>query len=1551
MACIFPGAGDLKTYWKNIQGGVDAIRPVPEGRWDSVFYDPEAAAAGRVDRIYCNRGGFIDDFAQFDAAAWGVMPVAARASEPDQLLLLEVAARTLADAGYGDGAHPERSRPLPRRDTSVILGRGGYLNAGMARLVQKVRVAEEVTDCLRRVIPGISEEQVEAVRAEYQSKVGHIGPDTVIGLVPNLAASRIANRLDLQGPSYTVDGACASSLIAVDRACADLRSGRSDAVLAGGVHMTHDVTFWSVFCQLGALSHSGQIRPFDAGADGLLIGEGVGLVLLKRRADAERDGDRIHALVRGSGVSSDGREASLMNPRVEGQLLALERAWEDLGLDPTAPGTLGLIEAHGTGTNAGDGAELETMARFFGGPDDDRQSSPVIGSVKSMIGHAMPAAGIAGFIKAVLAVRDGVLPPTLHCTTPHDGLSATRFRTLAAAEPWESNGQPRRAGVNAFGFGGINAHIVLEQHTATTPATTTSSTTPDHATSGTATSGTATSGKATSGKATSSTATQDDTRAAALLLARADSAALLAALDEALAGGTPRRGSGPARLAVLDPTPERLTKLRRTVERGRPFHGRKGMSFTPDGLISRGGKLAFLYPGVDAQFQPRLGQLPELFGVELHPELAGDRALDFARSSSTTDLEKTGVAIVLLNRFFTDVLANLGLRPDIVAGHSIGEWSAMIAAGVLPADAVEEVISQLRPGMLEVPGVVFAAIGCSIEKAAEEVGTIKVPGNQATSDTAASDTTETGPHGTHELAVSHDNCPHQFILCGPEEAVDEALTRLATARIMCQKLPFRSGFHSPHFAEFVEPIAELTAAMPMESPRLPLYSATTCAPFPASAADQDGTNPIRQLFLEHLTRPVRFRELLETLHDDGARVFLQVGTGSLVGFAGDALGTREHLALHTNHPRHPGLDQLRLMACALWTEGAEIDLSRLVTDGPGAPADSDADTAPGQRSGPPPIKLELGAPIVHLDTPLELAPGSGPTPDAARAALRDSGDPVLSEFASLLDRVDATQREVLNAWRAGTPGTADPTRLTKTRRISIETDPTLKDHSFFPQPDDWPDPIDRFPLVPMTMSVSMMLDAGRELAAGLPGELKVIGIERVRAWRWMALEEPIEITISAKLEEEVKADGLRRAAVSIDEFIEGTVLLADEWPDAELRPPGEDSERGPLDSSPVPMDPTEMYRERWMFHGPAYQAVTGLHRMGPGGLTGSITRTVGEGSLLDGAGQLFGLWISISMETDRMALPVRLDRATFFGPEPTVGEELDVRIVMRTVEERPVEGDIEITRNGRLWARLAGWQDRRFESDTAQWPVIRHPESNTLTEPWPQLPQTAFMPVGYRATATRDYFARRYLDGPNLAAYREMNPKRQIEWLSGRIAAIDAARRYLWQQGFGDIYPIELLVVSEESGRPRLDLSRLPHAAGVEQAPDLRLSIAHKNGSAVALVAEGREVGIDLEQIVERDSSFEGIAFRDEELALLPSGPEEAEARAAELARLWCAKEAVAKLLGTGLGGSPKDFTIERLEEGRVFVRAPGADNLFTVQTSRYGDWVLAHTIAEHETD
>ncbi|WP_208867432.1 polyketide synthase, partial [Streptomyces himastatinicus] len=319
MSVLLPGSPDLDTYWRNLTGGVDAITEVPAGRWDTGFYDPQGPGTPAApDRVYCRRGGFVDTYAQVEAARFGIMPNSVSGTEPDQLIALGVAAAALADAG-GDHRLPDRER------VGVVLGRGGYLTPGLVRLDQRVRTAHQLVRTLGELLPGLGPGHLDRIRDAFTEQLGPDRPEAAIGLVPNLAASRIANRLDLRGPAYTVDAACASSLVAVDQAVGELASGRCDVMLAGGVHHCHDITLWSVFAQLRALSPSQRIRPFDRAADGLLIGEGTGVVVLKRLADARRDGDRVYAVIRGTGVASDGRATGLVNPDPGGQTRAVRQ--------------------------------------------------------------------------------------------------------------------------------------------------------------------------------------------------------------------------------------------------------------------------------------------------------------------------------------------------------------------------------------------------------------------------------------------------------------------------------------------------------------------------------------------------------------------------------------------------------------------------------------------------------------------------------------------------------------------------------------------------------------------------------------------------------------------------------------------------------------------------------------------------------------------------------------------------------------------------------------------------------------------------------------------------------------------------------------------------------------------------------------------------------------------------------------------------------------------------------------------------------------------------
>ena len=446
MACIFPGARDLPTYWNNILSGVDAIGE-PLEDWGAKRY----LDSGRIKTQY---GGFLRDLYRFDAAEFGIMPNSINGSEPDQFLALRVARDALADAGYmGSG--------VDHCDTGIVLGHSTYLHRGQGTLIQQNIVLDQTLDVLKAAIPDLSADSLAELRAILQKKLPPTNADTVPGLVPNVMTGRIANRLNLRGPNYLLDAACSSSLLAVGAAIDELRTGRSRMMLAGGVNATLPAEVTTIFTQLGALTTRRKVRPFSVGSDGTLLGEGLGVVVLKRVADAVADGDRIYAVVRGVGQSSDGRGSGLLAPSHEGESLAIRRTYEASATDPA---TIGLFEAHGTGIPLGDQTEIASITSVFGG-----RTTPVgviaLGSVKSMISHCIPAAGIASLIKMALSVHHKILPPTLcEQVNPELHIDATPFYINTATAPWIARlDRPRRAAVNAFGFGGTNAHAILEE--------------------------------------------------------------------------------------------------------------------------------------------------------------------------------------------------------------------------------------------------------------------------------------------------------------------------------------------------------------------------------------------------------------------------------------------------------------------------------------------------------------------------------------------------------------------------------------------------------------------------------------------------------------------------------------------------------------------------------------------------------------------------------------------------------------------------------------------------------------------------------------------------------------------------------------------------------------------------------------------------------------------------------------------------------------------------------------------------------------------------------
>ncbi|KDN17487.1 type I polyketide synthase [Amycolatopsis rifamycinica] len=1402
MSVLLPGAPDLASYWRNLAGGVDAITEVPPGRWDGVHYAPDEQR--RADRVYCRRGGFVDELAEVDVTGFGIMPNSVPATEPDQLIALRVAAQALADAGG-----PDRL-PADRAKVGVVLGRGGYLTPGLVRLDQRVRTASQLVRTLGELLPDLDADRLEAVRQAFTDQLGPEAPESAIGLVPNLAASRLANRLDLRGPAYTVDAACASSLIAVDHAVRELATGRCDVVLAGGVHHCHDITFWSVFTQLGALSPSERIRPFHRDADGVLIGEGTGVVVLKRLADAERDGDRVYAVITGTGVASDGRTASLASPDSGGQVRAVRQAWAAAGLDPAAPDSIGLLEAHGTATPAGDAAELATLAAVFGST-----GSAVLGSVKSMIGHTMPAAGVAGLVKAALAVHHGVLLPTLHCDDPHPGLAATRFSTLDAAAPWDA--PVRRAGVNAFGFGGINAHVVLEQ---------------------------------APGRA-KPVAVREPERV--LRLAAPTVEALREAFDRP---GTPESGDGPVRLGVVDPTEKRLALARKVLARGRAWRGRNDVWFADRPLLGPGGgKIAFLFPGLESELTLNCGDVARHFG--LHWQHADVEVGDVGRQ---------GAAVFELGRLLHSALGRLGVTPDAVAGHSLGEWTAMAVAGVYAEDEVDAFLGGFDPDALVVPGLAFAAIGAPAPRVTEELA------------------------GRADVVLSHDNSPNQAMVCGPEAAVGELVRRFRDAGIVAQVLPFRSGFHTPMLRPYLDPIREAAERFTLHPPSLPLWSATTVSEYPAAEAE------VRDLFVRHLLQPVRFRPLVRALHDAGFRAFVQVGAGQLGSLVGDTLHGEEHLVVAAHSAQRPGLAQLRRVATALWADGLDVGFGRL----------------PGERPATPKaVKLDLGGRLISLDDQVRariaLPAGRQSTVDDLAAK-----GPLAAEFAALL----ADTADLASTVLGGRPDTAlspesapsghfhvkvpPPRELETTLTVSLEAMPYLLDHCFFKQPPQ-AEPGDRWPVVPATTVIDHLMRFAEQAAPGR----HAVAVHDVRLSQWITAVPAVTVPVR------VRPQGPDRVHAALTGYSQAVVELAPQYPAAAPAP-----WRFPASAEQVPeTTAAQLYDERWMFHGPRFQGVSELTAVGERHVRAVLTTPAAPGALLDNVGQVLGYWIMSRLPERTTVFPVAMREIRFHGPHPAPGARLECLVRITGLTEEFLDADMQLVHDGRVWAEFTGWRDRRFDSTAHIRQADRTPERSTLSheqpggwalvcEQWPDL-------------ATRELIMRNYLAGPERDAYERRPPRGRRQWLLGRIAAKDAVRQFLWARGEPEMFPAELRIGNDEAGRP------VATGAYGRALPPVTISVAHRGEAGVAIARYG-PCGIDVEEVVARSRSTVEAALGPGELALFASLSGDPERW---FARFWTAKEAVAKLRGTGLRGEPRDFAVVAATPEELIVRVDGDEH------------------------
>ncbi|MGW3103598.1 SDR family oxidoreductase [Streptomyces sp. NPDC001100] len=966
MACMFPEAPDLPTFWANILGGRDAVTEVPSDRWDpAVHY-----ADGKNGATPSKWGGFLPRI-PFDPLRYGIPPTSLGSIEPVQLLALEAARRSLEDAGYGD-----RGRQFDRARTSVVFGAEAGSDLSNATT-------------LRAVLPSYYGKIPQGVEEQLPT----LTEDSFPGMLSNVISGRIANRLDLGGANFTVDAACASSLAAVDVACKELVGGTSDIVLCGGADLHNGINDYVLFSSVHALSPTGRSRAFDNSADGIALGEGVACVVLKRLADAERDGDRIYGVIKGVGSSSDGRSLGLTAPRPEGQRAALERAYRNAGVSPAS---VGLVEAHGTGTVVGDRTELSILSEVFTESGAERGSC-ALGSVKSQIGHTKCAAGLAGLIKTVLSLYTGVKPPTLHMKQPNSAWKEddSPFVFHARPRPWAAPAEERVAGLSAFGFGGTNFHTVIQAYGDAVP--------PAHG--------------------------LDAWPAELFTFRGVDRSGARRGIEEILklaesgswklrdlALSASRRSDArhePVQVAVVATQVEELVgQLRRALE---GEHDPASGIHAAD-LQENAGKVAFLFPGQGSQ---RPGMLADVFiafpelqhylhlgrdhADALYPPTAFDDSARDRQQAGLTDTRVAQPALAIAGLAAHALLTEAGVRPDMAAGHSYGELVALCAAGAIAPEALLELSAERAAAILEATGADDPGTMAAVAAGAEDV-------EQALKTAGAPDS----------VVVANHNSPRQSVISGPTEAVAEAVRLLREAGLGAKRIPVACAFHSPLVAGAGERFAEALAQQTVLAPEFPVWSNRTAAPY------GEGADAVRAELAAQIGAPVGFVAQIEAMYEAGARVFVEAGPGSvLTRLVAQILGERPHRTVACEPRPDSGLrgwlDALAQLAVAglpvrtgwLFNGRDAVDAARTpVPKRPGWTVDGQlVRTAAGEL-----LPGALAPARRVVETTVTTNPQGGAPVEANRDAL-------ISEFLRTSREMVAAQRDVLLTYFGATQAT------------------------------------------------------------------------------------------------------------------------------------------------------------------------------------------------------------------------------------------------------------------------------------------------------------------------------------------------------------------------------------------------------------------------------------------------------------------------------------------------------------------------------------------------
>ena len=896
MATLIPGAQDLDTLWHNILAELCFIKDVPPERWDlATNYDPDPQAP---DKIYCSKGAFLEDIS-FDAMEFGIPPTSIPSIEPAQLLVLEAVKQAIADAGY-------KSRSFDRERTSVIFGSSG--GGGDLALAYSVRAA--LKEHLRRasdIPPEVSSRVLESM---YEI-LPQWTVDSFPGILGNVVAGRVCNRFDLNGLNFTVDAACASSLAAINAACQELAYGVTRMAIVGGVDTTQHPFGYTCFSKTRALSKNGDVGPFDKDSDGIILSEGVGVVVLKRMKDAIKDGNRIYSVIKGVGGASDGKGHTMTVPSSQGQQMAVKRAYEIAGY---LPSEIELLEAHGTGTSLGDKTELISMQTFFEKPGI-LPAQCAVSTIKSAIGHAKAAAGIFGLIKTCLAIYHKVFPATLKINEiNHDLLPPqSPLYINTTTRPWIARKQnlPRRGGVNSFGFGGTNFHVALEEtHQASLIAQ----------------------------KVPESLWPEE-----LFLFSATDREKLEQSLDRLIKHARNENNSPIANLAkqhfetYYEDSLEGSLKLALRVsdrkELQQQLEGMKDIlrngvkNRLPKGVYfqtkvpSKPSPLAGLFPGQGSQAINMSRDLAILFPIVREtfeeanqvlahklerplsdyifpPSLDNNRLKADKKALCDTIIAQPALATVEMALY--RLLTLFGLKLDITAGHSFGELTALWAGGVLNDNMLIR-LAYFR--------------GMIMEKSArsDETGMTAVQGDEKIVTNLIAD--------IDELYLANFNTPEQTVVSGSKASLSLFEKRCLEKKIWFRRLQVSNAFHSPYMNEAAEKWITALEREAFQKPFIPVYSNTT-----GGLYDSD-PGKTGEILGNHLINGVRFVDEIKNIHQAGISTFLEIGPGNVLsGLVGSILKDLDHESITLQPHGVADVTSLLDTLAKLWVKGHLVDL-------------------------------------------------------------------------------------------------------------------------------------------------------------------------------------------------------------------------------------------------------------------------------------------------------------------------------------------------------------------------------------------------------------------------------------------------------------------------------------------------------------------------------------------------------------------------------------------------------------------------------------------------